>query len=157
MAQNVYATTQDMSVPAKALEGVDPAVVTNALARASSIADGYLRKRFDLPLKDWTQSLTQAVADIATWIVMKNRGFNPDAKSTETVQSSYRDALDWLEDVANNKVDPAFVDSSGAGQDEDNSATSTVSEKPFVAYNTTGGGGWGRGGSGGGGGFWGGP
>lgn len=157
MAQQVYAAQADLSVPDKALAGMTSPDISAALARASSIADGYLRKRFNLPLRDYTQSLTQAVADIATWILMKKRGFSPDSESTKQIQGAYRDALDWLEDVANNKIDPAFVDASGAGQDED-SATDTVTEKPYAYYSSTGGG-WGGSGSNGGGcppggGFW---
>lgn len=155
MAQKLYCTSSDMSVPSKALQGVATDTIANAIARASSMADGYIRKRFDLPLQDWTQSLTQAVADIATWIVMKDRGFNPDAESTKVIQSSYRDALSWLEDVANNEVDPAFVDANGVGQDEDDAASKPV-EKSFVVYGSSGSGFGNDGSSGsGGGGFWG--
>lgn len=159
MAQNIYATSADMSVPSKALADMSSDTVANALARASSMADGYVRKRYNLPLQDWTQSLTQAVADIATWIVMKNRGFNPDAESSKTIQGAYRDALEWLESVSNNEIDPQFVDATGAGQNESGTGN-TVSEKAFAYYSGTGGG-WG-GSSGGnngggcppGGGFW---
>lgn len=147
MAQQIYATVADMSVPAKALAGIPTLTITNALARASSVADGYIRKRFNLPLKDYTQSLTQAVADIATWIVMKDRGFNPEAESTKAIQGAYRDALDWLESVANNKIDPAFVDSTGEGQDE-TSTTDTAVEKRYVYYAANRGG-FGNGGNGG--------
>lgn len=148
MAQAVYATQLDMSVPSKALNSMSSDSIANALARASSIADGYIRKRFNLPLQSYTQSLTQAVADIATWIVMKDRGFSPDADSTKVIQGAYRDALQWLEDVSTNEIDPSFVDATGKGQDE-SSATSTSVERSFVRYSSRG-----TGFSGGGGGFW---
>lgn len=157
MAQNIYAAVADLAVPSKALADMSTDAQNTALSWASSVADGYIRKRFNLPLLSWTQSLTQAVADMATWKLMKARGFNPDSESTKVIMGAYRDALDWLEDVANNKVDPAFVDSSGAGQNEANAATNTVAEKPFVAYGN-GGSGWDSNTNGGGGdrgGFWG--
>ncbi len=138
MAQNVYATTADMSVPPKALADMDSGYVANSLARASSIADGYLRKRYELPLRNpdgWTQSLTQAVADIATWIVMKDRGFGGSTEATKQIQGAYRDALTWLEKVSTNEVDPQFIDALGQGQVEA-SATGTATEKHFVGYAT---------------------
>jgi phage gp36-like protein len=134
LAQNVYAAVSDLSVPSKALTEFTTQDLNDALAKASSVADGYIRKRFNLPLHSWTQSLTQAVADIATYWLMKKRGFNPEAESTKLISGAYRDALDWLEEVASNlKVDPAFVDATGAGQTE-TGATDTAVEKPFVYY-----------------------
>lgn len=157
MAQNIYCAAADMGVPAKALANISTDTVAAAISRASSIADGYIRKRFELPLRAWTQSLTQAVADIATWVVMKDRGFDPNSESTKVIMSSYRDALQWLEDVANNEVDPAFVDANGEGQNE-TSATDTVRERPFTVYGSSGSG-FGNSGTGnnnnGGGGFFG--
>lgn len=133
MAQAIYATQADLSVPPKALGNTATPVITNALARASSMADSYIRKRFQLPLQEYTQSLTQAVADIATWIIMKDRGFDPNSDNTKQIQGAYRDALNWLQKVANNETDPAFIDANGVGQDE-TSAVSTEVNKDFVYY-----------------------
>lgn len=135
MAQTLYCEQTDLTVPQKALGGVSSDTITHAISNASSVADGYLRRRYDLPLRAYTQSLNQAVADIATYFIMRDRGFTPNSANTEQIVGGYRDALAWLEKVAANKVDPAFVDANGEGQDETVAAPQRT-EKPFTYYRT---------------------
>ncbi len=76
-----------------------------ALVSASSLADDYLGRRYDLPLKHWTFDLKQAVCYIAAYTLLKRKGFNPEQYDANWV-NDYNKALAWLDDVGNRKLHP---------------------------------------------------
>ncbi len=110
-----YATVADLTtygIPAAALESVDTAAQQAAVTAACGIADSYLRGRFTLPLTAWDTTLTQYVAQIAAWNVLRVRGFMPGG-ADEAVRSGYKDAISWFASIARGEVTPVVTDSGG--------------------------------------------
>ena len=109
-----YATTEDFTdggLPAPALSSVPELTVTDALVKASGVVDGYLRKRFLLPLTAWGDDVTRAVVHIATYDLLSLRGFAPAQGVDPLVVKRYDDAILWLRDVAKGLVEPSVTDS----------------------------------------------
>lgn len=79
-----------------------------ALVSASSLADDYLARRYCLPLKHWSFDLKQAVCYIASYILLKRKGFNPEQYDANWV-NDYNRAVIWLDDVGNRKLHPAGI------------------------------------------------
>lgn len=116
-----YATRAQLAthgLPTGWLAGVSTSDQDDHLARASAVANGYLRKRFKLPLSSWGTDLVGVVCDIACWSLMKRKGFNPDNSSDAAVAKGYDDAIKWLEAVAARDVDPEGVVDSSSDVDE---------------------------------------
>ncbi len=133
MAQQLYCVQADLSAPTKAFTGIPQAIIDGAISSASSMANDYIERRYDLPLLKYSRSLTQAVADIATYLILKERGFPPGPNGRSQTEEAYRDALGWLEKVSTNKIDPGFVDANGIGQDETATARN-VPPRRFAYY-----------------------
>jgi len=107
-----YATrTQliQLGLPSAALTDVSTADQDEALDGASGIADGYLRKRYTLPLATYGMDLTTHVCSIAAWIILKTRGFNPEDPADVAIRMGYEDAIAWLVSVAEGDIDPQDV------------------------------------------------
>lgn len=66
--------------------------MTYALVSASSIANGYLSRRYNLPLATWSFDLIQVVCDIAGYTLLKRLGFNPETYDANWVKR-YNDAI----------------------------------------------------------------
>lgn len=109
----VYATITDLAnlgLPESTLRGATPAVKDGALSAASRTADGYLQKRFTLPLASWSDDLTQAVVSIAAWYILSRIGFNPAMGADQAIAKRSDDAIAWLRDVSRGVVEPVLVD-----------------------------------------------
>jgi phage gp36-like protein len=78
---------------------IDEAVVEQALEGASSLADGYLRKVYELPLPATPRVLVDKVSDIARY-----RLRDETSEEKGVVHRNYKDALDWLELVSTGAV-----------------------------------------------------
>ncbi|WP_164919483.1 gp436 family protein [Hansschlegelia zhihuaiae] len=78
---------------------IDEALVEQALDGASSLADGYLRKVYELPLPATPRVLVDKICDIARYTIR-------DESSEEKgfVHRNYKGALDWLELVSTGAV-----------------------------------------------------
>lgn len=108
-----YATLAQLDeagLPATALASIGSPARTAALVKASGVADGYLRKRFALPLSAWSDDLTQVVCEIAAYNLMSVRGFNPASNADTLLAQRYQDAIAWLKDVARGLVEPDLTD-----------------------------------------------
>jgi len=118
VAGQAYATRQDLTntVAAQALShpSTGPAVQDAKLLDASEEIDGYLRDQYKLPLEDWGSDLIQRTCDIAAYRLVCLRGFNPDADGH--FLTNYEKTLSWLKLVAEGKVSPDVIDSSGGDQ-----------------------------------------
>ena len=79
-----------------------------ALVAASSLADGYLKRRYTLPLTQWSYDLIQVVCDIAAYNIAKRQGFNPEVYDANWV-NKYNAAIKWLEDVGNRREHPNLI------------------------------------------------
>jgi phage gp36-like protein len=107
-----------MSVNAGAFTGVVTADQDAALDAASREADGFLTRRYTLPLLQFGSDLKQAVCDIAAYRILRARGFNPakGGSDSEQLRLGYQDAMKWLGQVSDGKVTPVgIVDSQPDG------------------------------------------
>src|SRR5688500_7132985 len=86
----------DLGVPSDAFASLPSAVLVSALVWASSVANSYLKKRYELPLLSYGEDLRSAVVDIAKWRLIKRRGFNPNSGQDAVIADAYKDAIAWL-------------------------------------------------------------
>ena len=111
-----YATTEDLSnlgVTSDSFEDIDDEKLQAALDSASTLADGYLASKFQLPLVSSGQDLAEAVCKIAAYNLLGSRGYNPELGGDVVLRARYDDAIRWLEGVSAGKISPAITDSSG--------------------------------------------
>lgn len=101
----------DLCLAAEALNGVSSAIKLVHLEAASRVADGYLKKQFTLPLLTWEHDLRIAVSSIAAYTLLGRKGFRPGSGVDEMIVTRYTNAIDWLEAVAEGKVEPVLTDS----------------------------------------------
>lgn len=89
---------------------IDTEVVAAAIADADRLIDGYVGKKYDLPLAAAPAILQQLSADIARYKLHKDA-------PTETVRNNYQDALRQLRDIAagNLVLDVAGAEPARAG------------------------------------------
>lgn len=87
------------------------AVVDQALAAASSLADSYLRSRYRLPLVSWGDDLRERVCHLAAYQLLSVRGFNPELGADQNIRLRYEDAITWLKAIAAGLVHPDVQDS----------------------------------------------
>ena len=117
-----YATTaqlDSLSSASQIVSTLDPTAKTEALDVASSLADGYLRQRYTLPLVAFCPDLTRAVCAIATYDLLSARGYDPVAQDNGNVRVRYEDAIKWLERLAAGEISPDIDDSAPTGEDSD--------------------------------------
>ena len=107
-----YATTTDLArfgAPAAALSAFDSTAQTAALVAASAVADGFLARRFTLPLAAWGDDLRKHVCWIAAYDLVSGRGFREDALGADTLEGRYDKAIAWLRGIAAGSVEPQGV------------------------------------------------
>jgi phage gp36-like protein len=116
-----YANLDDYDlhgVPKAALASRTPHQKAEALAAASTKADGKLKLRYDMPLVAWGADLTAAVVKIAAYEEMSVRGFSPDG-SDQHIRDRHNDGWKWLAGVAKGEIDPVdIIDSSPELEDD---------------------------------------
>lgn len=103
----VYATPAELDafgLPAKAMTGVTVDQKAGAIRAASAMCDGRLPATKALPLSAWDTDLTLIVCQIAAWLIISFRGFNPDGADA-VIRQRYEDAIGLLEKVATSKAD----------------------------------------------------
>lgn len=115
-----YATTaqlDSLSSASQIVSTLEEAAKTEALDVASSLADGYLRQRYALPLSAFCPDLTRAVCAIAAYDLLSVRGYDPVAEDNGNIRVRYEDAIKWLERVASSEISPDIEDSAPTGED----------------------------------------
>ena len=101
-----------LSLPDHALRDVSEASKLRALLAASDELDGYLHAHYQLPLTSWGHDLRMHCAGLAAAVLMRARGYSPEAGSDELIRMMRTDALEWADRVATGKLSPpALVDS----------------------------------------------
>lgn len=85
---------------------IDQAVADSALADAESEINGYLARRYVLPLAEVDPKLRTTACAIARYYLTGS-----EATETQPVRDRYRDAVRWLEKVASGEV--LLVDATG--------------------------------------------
>lgn len=122
-----YATVAQfrlLAPSAQSFVNTSDAVIEATIEDNSRLADGYLMRKFRLPLVSWQGDLTRKIIDLSAWDVMVTRGYNPETADA-VLETRYRLAMKWLESIPNNTT-PMVVDSSGSVTPGTNSLTPTV-------------------------------
>lgn len=122
-----YITSQellDQGVPPDGLSGLTNWQLDDAIAWASDEIDGYLAKRFSLPLQTVSKDIKRRCAILASSYLLTRRGFRPGAPLNEMVVKLYDDAVEWLLRVSRGDITPQCVDSTPAVDEEGSLATS---------------------------------
>lgn len=133
-----YAVAADLyalGLPSAALAGVSAGAVEAALVAASGTADGYLAKRFALPLVEWGDDLTSAVCRLAAADLLTTRGTRP-GDGVELVVTRQEQAIQWLRDVSRGLVEPQGVVDSTPTHAEDHPLLAT-SDAVFTVGDAT--------------------
>jgi len=110
---------------AQAFVNMSDAQISATLEDNSRLADGYLMRKFVLPLVSWQGDLTRKIIDLSAWDLMVTRGYNPETQDA-VLETRYRMAMKWLESIPN-ATTPLVVDSSGSTTPGTNTLTPTVS------------------------------
>lgn len=128
----------DQTIPPDAFADLTADQITEALVWASSEADSYIRNRYTLPLvAPYDESLKAKVADIAAWRLSKRLGFRPGSGNNETIEISYKDAIDWLTLLSKGLVRLGCLDST-PDVDEEGSLAISEQKKNNWSINTGG-------------------
>lgn len=111
MAYAALADLSELGIVSTAIAGLSSATRTEALDRASAELDGYLAARFALPLvAPYPAELLRRTVDIAVYLLMRHRGFNPDVSSDQLIIKGYDDAVAWARSVARGEIQIAATD-----------------------------------------------
>lgn len=94
-------------------EELAPGSVLAALQASSSEADSYLSGQFVTPIQTWDMALVRAVCWMAAKYLFDQLGYNPGAPADESIEKRYEQAIAWLSKIADKKISPSYVDSSG--------------------------------------------
>ncbi len=90
---------------------VNPAVINETITQTCGLMDGYLGKRYVLPLQGTCTQLTEWAVCLVRYALYMRR---PDGRDLpEAVVRAYKDALKFLADVRDGKLDLPVTDSSG--------------------------------------------
>ncbi len=135
-AVTVYATRAELvklSVPPAGLAGISAQDQDDALRAASRTVDSYLTARFQLPLSQVGEDVTQVTCDIAAYRLLKRRGFRPDSADAEQYRLAYADAIKWLEGVAKGNITPTdLVTAAGPEAGTDEAGEAAAQARPFA-------------------------
>jgi phage gp36-like protein len=110
-----YASIVDLNnfgLPASAYGSLTDGQINAQLEAASEEIDGYAQPRFGPPganglvFQAWPDSITMAACDIASWKLLKLRGFNPMAGADVAVQATYQDRITWLVRLQKGMISP---------------------------------------------------
>lgn len=107
--------------PGGSEQGLDEALLLDALHRASREADSYLATRYSVPLAlaeangetVWPEPLASFVGDMARYHLTGG-----DAQESEAITRRYQEALDWLKAVAKGMADLPPPPDGGGGEDD---------------------------------------
>jgi phage gp36-like protein len=106
---SLYCQTSDLitiGINAIALQDVPVPDQQAACQQASDLADSYMRGRYQLPLLSWGSDITYHTAQIAVYLVLKARGYNPSAGADDNVRLGYEDSIKWFEGIQRQNTHP---------------------------------------------------
>ena len=104
-----YCSPSDLTttgINALAFQDVPVPDQTDGCQKASDLADSYMRGRYALPLVAWGADITYRTAQIAVFLILSGRGYNPSAGADSTIRQNYEDAIAWFEGVQRQAVHP---------------------------------------------------
>ena len=102
-----------------------------ALVMASSEADGYLQRRYTLPLRNWDYKLIEVVCDIAAYKLIYRQGYSPEAGAyDQNFKLRYDKAVQWLSQVGNREIHPV-IEANHKPVPNANNGTQTIGDPNF--------------------------
>lgn len=110
-----YASTtdvQNLGVPAQAIGFLTPTQQNAILQSASDYADTFFRARWGnraVPLVAWDTAVTEAVAKIAAYRMIRVRGFKSNASADNELRQAHDDAVNWLHLVQRQQAHPSVT------------------------------------------------
>jgi phage gp36-like protein len=114
-AHQLYCLPSDVTrygIPELALNGFPPASITDACLAASDEAAGYLASAYTLPMVKWDTDLRKHVACMAVYDILGARGYEPDSGKDTLIDDRRKQAIVWLNRIADGKLrPPGMVDS----------------------------------------------
>lgn len=120
-------------VPAAGMSGLTNPQLLEAIAWASDEIDGYINKRFTLPLiAPYAGDLKRRCAIIASFYLLTTRGFRVTGELNEMITKIYDDAVKWMLSVSKGDISPTWIDST-PGVDEEGSLAASG---PKVSFRT---------------------
>ena len=141
-----YASTQDLierfgeaelirltTPPGQALAGVVATKSDTALGDASNVIDGYLRKRYQLPLSETPGELVSCTLALARHAL----ALGGDRSPTEQMENELKRWSRWLEMIAAGKVD-LNLSPLDAASDPSGASGARVSDRPPAFIQTEG-------------------
>lgn len=91
-----------LGTPPKALASLDPSARNRILDAASAIALGFLGDQYTLPIVGPVDdSVKLAVVQIANYLGIARRGYNPEQPGDLMIRQLYEDGVSWLKAIAN--------------------------------------------------------
>ncbi len=127
-----YQELQDQGVPPEGLSGLTATQLNDAIAWASDEIDGYLAKRFTLPLTVVSSDIKRRCTILASYYLLTRRGFRHGGELNELIVKLYDDAVEWLLRVSRGDITPQCVDSTPQVDEEG----SLVASAPRVSWRT---------------------
>lgn len=97
----------ERSLPASAMDDLIGPLFEACLG-ATAEADGYLARRYTLPLSAWDDALIQHTSHRALWYFMSRRGFGPQGPD-EVMHINTDAALKWLDGVGAGRISPPGI------------------------------------------------
>lgn len=89
-----------------AIQKVSEDEKTAACVAASATADSYFRGRYPLPFLTFDVDITMRVAHVAIWLLLSNRGRNPEAGYDDQIDKRYEEAIVWFGAVQRQAAHP---------------------------------------------------
>ncbi len=146
----VYATIdnfESFGLPSGALANLPFKAQQAILAAASRRADMFLRDKYHLPLRlPIDPALTMLTCQLAAWMSLSVRGFNPNANQIDAVvRMNYDDAIKALTGIANGQQQLCVVQATPPSEQPQISSspsrgfsTPEGEDLPFIGPNTWG-------------------
>lgn len=108
----VYRDVITFGLQSRTVNDLGVGVVTGMCFAVSAYANGFLKKRYALPLQAWGMDLVEQLAIIVGYRALSGpRGFNPEGGAgNKEYQDRYKEALNWLREVRDYKTDPDIVE-----------------------------------------------
>lgn len=129
-----YCASTDLELPDETLADFTTDVIDDAIGKASSLVDSYLSTRWTLPLRpavpgEFPDALIQATAAIASYRLMKRRGYSPENGDNDEIRNGFDDAIAWLKDMSAGK---ATMQIAGSNTDAEAQEGGGPSSGPFL-------------------------
>ena len=131
MAYAAMADVYNLGVPAQAVGFLSTTQQTAILQASSDYADGFFRARWGstaVPLVSWDAAVTEAVAKIAAYRMIRVRGFKSNASADGELRQAHDDAVNWLHLVQRQQAHPlvTLANANAPGAIQPNLVSSSV-------------------------------